>query len=78
MEVGVVTNVLIRGLSDEAVARIDRSAEELGLSRNEYLRRQLEVDAARPAVKITEENWRRSAEVLADLADPDIMADAWR
>ena len=74
----MVANVLIRGLSDEAVARIDRSAEELGLSRNEYLRRQLEVDAARPAVKITEENWRRSAAVLADLADPDIMADAWR
>ncbi len=74
----MVANVLIRGLSDEAVARIDRSAEELGLSRNEYLRRQLEVDATRPAVKITEENWRRSAEVLADLADPDIMADAWR
>ena len=74
----MVANVLIRGLSDEAVARIDRSAEELGLSRNEYLRRQLEVDATRPAVKITEENWRMSAEVLADLADPDIMADAWR
>lgn len=37
-----MTNVLVRGLSDEAVARIDRTAEELGLSRNEYLRRQLE------------------------------------
>ncbi|MGJ3507521.1 type II toxin-antitoxin system VapB family antitoxin [Enemella sp. A6] len=73
-----MTNVLIRGLSDEAVARIDRSAAELGLSRNEYLRRQLEVDTTRPAVKITDEHWKRSAEVLADLADPDIMADAWR
>lgn len=71
-------NVLIRGLSDEAVARIDRSAEELGLSRNEYLRRQLEVDAARPAVKITDDHWKVSAEILADLADPEIMADAWR
>ncbi|WP_043845551.1 type II toxin-antitoxin system VapB family antitoxin [Crystallibacter crystallopoietes] len=71
-------NVLIRGLSDEAVARIDRSAEELGLSRNEYLRRQLEGDAPRPAAKVTEESWKRSAEILADLADPDVMADAWR
>ncbi|MCT1921941.1 ribbon-helix-helix protein, CopG family [Brevibacterium luteolum] len=71
-------NVLIRGLSDEAVARIDRSAEELGLSRNEFLRRQLEVEPARPAVTITDEHWKRSAEILADLADPDIMADAWR
>ena len=62
----------------EAVARIDRSAEELGLSRNEYLRRHLEGVGPRPAAKVTEESWKRSAEVLADLADPDIMADAWR
>lgn len=73
-----MTNVLIRGLSDETVARIDRSAEELGLSRNEYLRRQLEGDGPRSTASVTEESWRRSAEVLADLADPDIMADAWR
>ncbi|MBS1907486.1 MAG: hypothetical protein JST33_13165 [Actinobacteria bacterium] len=78
MEVIAVTNVLIRGLSDETVARIDRSAEELGLSRNEYLRRRLEGDVPRSAAKVTEESWKRSAEVLADLADPDIMADAWR
>ena len=73
-----MTNVLIRGLSDEAIARIDRSAEELGLSRNEYLRRRLEGDGPRPTAKVTDESWQRSAEVLADLADPDIMADAWR
>lgn len=71
-------SVLIRGLSDETVARIDHSAEELGLSRNEYLRRRLEGDVPRPAGKVTAESWKRSAEVLADLADPDIMADAWR
>lgn len=73
-----MTNVLIRGLSEETVARIDRSAAELGLSRNEYLRRRLDGDVPRPAAKVTEESWKRSAEVLADLADPDIMADAWR
>ncbi|WP_166348979.1 hypothetical protein [Phytoactinopolyspora limicola] len=73
-----MTNVLIRGLSDETVARIDRSAEELGLSRNEYLRRRLEGDAPRPVTKTTEEDWKRSGEIFADLADPDVMADAWR
>lgn len=78
MEVVVVTNVLIRGLSDETVARIDRSAQELGLSRNEYLRRRLEGDAPRATTKTTEEDWKRSGEIFADLADPDIMADAWR
>ncbi|WP_245580177.1 hypothetical protein [Arthrobacter castelli] len=71
--------MLIRGLSDETIARIDRSAQELGLSRNEYLRRRLEGDAPRATTtKTTEEEWKRSGEIFADLADPDIMADAWR
>lgn len=73
-----MTNVLIRGLNDETVARIDRSAEELGLSRNEYLRRQLEDGTPRVTTKATEEDWKRSGEIFADLGDPDIMADAWR
>ena len=73
-----MANVLIRGLSDETVARIDRSAEELGLSRNEYLRRRLEGDTPRRTMTTTEEDWKRSGEVFADLADPAVMADAWR
>jgi len=73
-----MTNVLIRGLSEETVARIDRTAEALGLSRNEYLRRHFEGDEPRPVVKVTEESWKVSADILADLADPELMADAWR
>lgn len=73
----MMTNVLIRGLSDAAVERIDKEASELGLSRNEFLRRKLEGDSPRPAAKVTEENWRRAGEIFADLADPDVMAGAW-
>lgn len=74
-----MTNVLIRGLSDETIARIDQNAKELGLSRNEYLRRRLEGDSPRASMKTTtEEDWKRSGEIFADLADPDIMAEAWR
>lgn len=74
-----MTNVLIRGLSDETIARIDRSAEKLGLSRNEYLRRRLEGDTPRaPMATTTEADWKRSGEIFADLADPEVMADAWR
>lgn len=73
-----MTNVLIRGLSDKTIARIDRRAEELSLSRNEYLRRWLEGDAPRETATTTDEDWKRSAEIFADLADPEIMADAWR
>ena len=77
-EVGVMTSILIRGLSDEAIDRVDAEAAALGLSRNEYLRRQLEGDVPQRTVKVTQEDWTRSAEILADLADPDVMAQAWQ
>jgi hypothetical protein len=72
-------NILIRDLSQEAVDRIDAAAANLGLSRNEYLRRKFEA-GSRPAGErvITDEDWQRSAEVFADLADPTVMDAAWR
>lgn len=72
-------NILIRDLSQEAVDRIDAAANNLGLSRNEYLRRKFEENLS-PAVerKVTAEDWQRSAEVFADLADPTVMEAAWR
>lgn len=72
-------NVLIRGLSDEAVDRIDADAAALGLSRNEYLRRKLE--GRTPPVQgatLTPEDWDRSAEAFGDLSDPSVMDSAWR
>src|SRR5262249_20520192 len=74
-----VPNILIRDLSQEAVDRIDAAAASLGLSRNEYLRRKFEENLS-PAVErtVTAEDWQRSAEVFADLADPTVMAAAWR
>lgn len=73
-----MTNILIRGLSDEAIARIDMEAAEMGLSRNEFLRRRLEGDKPRAAVKTTEDDWKRAGEIFADLGDPDVMVDAWQ
>ena len=73
-------NILIRDLSQEAVERIDTAAANLGLSRNEYLRRKLEENST-PAAggrSITAEDWQRSADVFADLGDPTIMDAAWR
>ncbi|WP_231851364.1 type II toxin-antitoxin system VapB family antitoxin [Microlunatus phosphovorus] len=78
LEVAVMTNVLIRGLSDSTVERIDAEASALGLSRNEFLRRKLEGDSPRSGETTTDENWRRAGEIFADLADPAVMADAWR
>jgi hypothetical protein len=74
-----VPNILIRDLSPEAVDRIDAAAANLGLSRNEYLRRKFE-EGAGPAGerRVTAEDWQRSAEVFADLADPTVMEAAWQ
>lgn len=70
-----MTNVLIRRLSDSTVRRIDAETSASGLSRNEYLHRKLEGTALGLT---THENCRRAGEIFADLADPDVMADAWR
>ena len=42
MEVVVIMNILIRGLGDSALGRIDAEAVAMDLSRNEFLRRRLE------------------------------------
>jgi hypothetical protein len=74
-----MANILIRDLSQEAVDRIDAAASNLGLSRNEYLRRKFE-EGLTPAGEqtVTAEDWQRSAEAFADLADPAVMDAAWR
>jgi hypothetical protein len=72
-------NILIRDLSQEAVDRIDAAAANLGLSRNEYLRRKFEENLGSAVERtVTAEDWQRSAEVFADLADPTVMEAAWR
>jgi hypothetical protein len=72
-------NILIRDLSQEAVDRIDATAANLGLSRNEYLRRKFEEGTGPTGERtVTAEDWQRSAEVFADLADPAVMEAAWR
>lgn len=72
-------NILIRDLSQEAVDRIDAMASNLGLSRNEYLRRKFEEGSGPTGERtVTAEDWQRSAEVFADLADPAVMEAAWR
>lgn len=72
-------NILIRDLSQEAVDRIDAAAANLGLSRNEYLRRKFEENISPTGERrVTGEDWKRSAEAFADLGDPTVMEAAWR
>lgn len=72
-------NILIRDLSQEAIDRIDAAAANLGLSRNEFLRRKFEEGTGRTGGQaVTAEDWQRSADAFADLADPTVMEAAWR
>jgi hypothetical protein len=75
-----MADVLIRGLSEAAVAHIDASAAARGLSRQEYLRRRFETERseAQSQGKLTAEDMRRAAAAAADLDDPEVMEGAWR
>jgi hypothetical protein len=73
-------DVLVRGLSEAAVARIDLDAAARGLSRNEYLRRRFESErsATTTSGQLTINDLRRAAEAAKDLDDPQVMEAAWR
>jgi hypothetical protein len=73
-------NVLIRGLSEAAIAHIDADAAAHGLSRNEYLRRRFESERSSTAAggHLSIEDLRRAAEAAKDLDDPQVMEAAWR
>ncbi len=73
-------DVLIRGLSDGAIARIDADAAARGVSRQEYLRARFEREGAvsDPPRTMTLDDMRRAADAAADLEDPDVMESAWR
>ena len=72
-------DVLIRGLSDAAIARIDTDAAAQGLSRNEYLRRRFEAERSPSAAgRLTIDDLHRAAEAAEDLDDPTVMEAAWR
>jgi len=72
-----MSDILLRDLPDQVVAAIDANAQRLGLSRNEYLRRELACWFA-PRGKVTVEDLTRAGEVFADAKDPTIMAGAWK
>jgi hypothetical protein len=71
-----MSDILIRDVPESTVAEIDRRASDLGVSRNEYLRRWLDADM-RVAQPVTAEDLRRASRLSRDLADPDVMREAW-
>lgn len=73
-----MADLLIREVPDAVVAAVDAHAGRLGLSRSEYVRRRLAQDAEMSGGAVNVSDLARLTELTADLADPDVMAQAWR
>lgn len=73
-----MSNVLIRDVPEAVIAAIDARARRLGLSRSEYIRRQLSQDARRSTSAVSADALQRFGRTFSDLADPEVMAQAWR
>lgn len=73
-----MTDILIRNVPDDVVAEIDSQAERIGLSRVEYVRRQLLRESTRTRTTITPADLILSSARLHDLLDADLMDAAWQ
>jgi hypothetical protein len=71
-----LSDILIRDVPEATVAEIDRRAGDLGVSRNEYLRRWLDSEM-RATQPVTPEDLHRVGRLARDLADPEVMRQAW-
>ncbi len=72
-----MTDLLIRDVPDDVLAAIDAKARRVGLSRTEYLRRTLARESATTEETVTVQDLARFADTFADLADADVMRQAW-
>jgi hypothetical protein len=63
-----MTDMLIRDVPDDVIAALETHARRLGLLRSEYVRRRLAQDAGVSGSPVS----------TGDLADPDVMSQAWR
>ncbi|MDY6811968.1 antitoxin [Gordonia sp. HNM0687] len=73
-----MSDILIRDVPDDVLAAIDARAAQLGLSRTQYLRRKLAQDAQVEAGEVTVDDLRSFGSRFANLADDELMSDAWR
>ena len=73
-----MADILIRNLPDAVVADIDADAARLGLSRVEYVRRQLIRESQRSRLRVTVEDLVASSNLMNDLLDDELMERAWR
>jgi len=72
-----MTDVLIRDVPEEDLARFDRAAAARQMSRPEYLRHKIASEPEPRRPKATLAAFQELAEAIRDLDDPEVMAGAW-
>ena len=72
-----MADILVRDMPEDVVAEIDASAARLGISRVEYVRRQLIRESRRTKQSVTVEHLRHSYDLLSGLRDEELMKQAW-
>ena len=70
-------DVLIRDLPDDVLAAIDAKARRVGLSRSEYIRRTLSRERSKTADNVSVKDLVVFADTFSDLANDDVMRQAW-
>ena len=70
-------DVLIRDLPDDVLAAIDAKARRVGLSRTEYIRRALSRERGGTAEDVSVKDLTVFADTFNDLADAEVMRQAW-
>ena len=70
-------DVLIRDLPDDVLAAIDAKARRVGLSRTEYIRRTLSRERGETPAEVGVKDLAAFADTFSDLADTDVMRQAW-
>lgn len=73
-----MTDVLIRQVPEDVLSAIDQKAQRLGLSRSQYLRRALARERNSETSAVSVGDLASFAHTFADLADPEVMRNAWR
>lgn len=73
-----MSDILIRDIPEDILTALDANAARLGLSRSEYVRRELTRVAQRSATSVTTHDLQRFASTFSDLTDTDLMNQAWK
>jgi hypothetical protein len=72
-----MTDVLIRDVPEDDLARFDRAAAARNMSRPEYLRSKIASEPEPPRNKASLGAFQRLAKAIRDVEDSDVMAGAW-